>query len=412
MKLTDALRRAAHLHPDAITTIGPGRRKTFRQLESRVSCLANALIGLGLANGDVVAIAAAHSDRVLETQYAIAWAGGIAAHADPRLAFDGLCALINDSQATILVLDDRYAAQSEALFDHCTYIRAMVFCGDGPCPELAKVHDALIVAADPMRDRDIGGDATAALCYHRSDDGRWLGSQLSHHSLCFASLALAAEGGFSAAGTGLQAITATAAENLVFSGSLLLRGSAQLFVDPDRGLGGAIGEHAVSDLLLTAAALQTLLIEAADAVPRASLGQVLIVRSTLDLQFGPGLSGAAPALAARYPAARLMTAWGTPELCGIATLQPLPVSAAAAAVGQPIAYLELRVAADDGREASRGAFGELYARGPTTLRGYWQQPDASAVVRQQDWVACGVRAAVTADGGLLIDPAPLAIEAA
>lgn len=411
MKLTDALRRAAHLHPDAIATVGPGRRKTFRQIESRVSCLANALIGLGLAHGDVVAIAAAHSDRVLEAQYAIAWAGGIAAHADPRLAFDGLCALINDSQATILVLDDLHAAQAEALLDHCEYVRAMVFCGTGPCPDLAKVQEALIIAADPMPDRDIGGDATAALCYRRTDDGRWLASELSHHGLCFASLALAAEGGFTDNGRGLQATLATAAENLAFTGSLLLRGSAQLFIDADSSIGAAIHDHGVTDLLLPAPALQNLLAEAPASTPCPGLGQILITRSTLDLQFGPGLGGAAPALAARYPTARLMTCWGTPELCGIATAQPLSAVAAAGAVGRPIAYLELRVAADDGRETARGGFGELYARGPTTLRRYWQQPDASAVVRQNDWVACGIRAAVTADGGLLIDPSPVAVEA-
>lgn len=410
MKLTDALRRAAQLSPDATATIAPGRRKTFRQLESRVSCLANALIGLGLGHGDVVAIAAAHSDRTLETLYAIAWAGGIAAPADPRLAFDGLCALINDSQATILVLDDRFTAQTDALIDHCPYVRALLFCGDGPCPEMAKAHDALIIASDPMSDREIGGEAIAALCYRRSDDGRWLGSQLSHDCLCFASLALAAEGGFAAAGTGLQASTAIAAENLVFSGSLLLRGSAQAFAAAEAGVGATIREHGVTDLLLPASAVPGLLAERGGE-PLANLGQVLIVRGNLDLQFGPSLSGVMPALALRYPAARLLSAWGTPELCGLATVQALPLSGSAIAVGRPIACLELRIAADDGREAARGAFGSLYARGPISFRGYWNRHDETVAARQRDWIHCGVRAVFLGDGSLLVDPQPLAIPA-
>lgn len=411
MKLTDALRRAAHLRPDATATLGPGRRKTFRQLESRVSCLASGLLGLGMANGDVVAIAAAHSDRTLEMHYAIAWAGGIAVPADPRQAFDGLCALINDSQATILVLDDHHAAQTDALIDHCPFVRALVFCGDGPCPEMARAHDALIIAADPMADRGIGGEAIAALSYRRTDDGQWLGSQLSHQALCFASLALAAEGGFREAGTGLQAITAVGAESLVFSGSLLLRGSAQAFIAPEAGLGAAIAEQGITDLMIPAAALQGLLAERPQAAPLAGLGQVLIHRSQLDLQFGASLSGVRPVLEARYPAARLLVAWGTPELCGIATVQPLPLAGSAIAVGRPIAYLELRVATDDGREASHGAFGTLYARGPTIFGGYWNRSDLTAVARQQDWVHAGVRAVVIGDGGLMIDPVPLPLAA-
>lgn len=411
MKLTDALRRAAHLRPDAVATIGPGRRKTFRQLESRVSCLANGLIGLGLAHGDVVAIAAAHSDRVLEVQYATAWAGGVITPVDPRLAFDSLCALITDSQATFLVLDDQHAALADALIDHCPYVRVLLFCGDGPCPELAKIHDALIIASDPMVERASRGESVAALCYRRSDDGRWLGSELSHDSLCFGSLALAAEGGFTDAGTGLQAITATEAENLLFSGSLLLRGSAQAFVTQGAAIGAAVRELGISDLLLPAPSLQGLLAERPGDEPQISLGQILITRSTVDLRYGASLGGIAAALAARYPAAKLLSAWGLPELCGIATVQPLPLAASVAAVGRPIVQLEFRIAGDDGREAPRGAFGELYARGPTTLRGYWNQPDASAVVRQQDWVHCGLRAAVSADGGLLIDAMPVASEA-
>ncbi len=409
MKLTDALRRAAQLCPDATATIASGRRKTFRQLESRVSCLANALIGLGLAHGDVVAVAAAHSDRTLESLYAIAWAGGIAAPADPRLAFDGLCGLLNDSQATILVLDDRFAAQTDALIDHCPYVRAVLFCGDGPCPDIAKAHDALIVASDPMSDREIGGDEIAALCYQRSADGRWLGSELSHDGLCFASLALAAEGGFTTAGTGLQASIAIAAENLVFSGTLLLRGSAQAFTAAEVGV--AIREHGITDLLLPAAALHGLLAERGGDEPLTHLGQVLILRGNLDLQFGPSLSGVVPALKGRYPAARLLSAWGTPELCGIATVQNLPLSGSAIAVGRPIAYLELRIAADDGREAARGAFGSLYARGPTGFRGYWNRHDETVAVRQRDWIHCGVRAVFLGDGGLLVDPQPLAVPA-
>ena len=327
---SEALRRAAQLRPDAVATIGPGRRKTFRQLESRVSCLASGLLGLGMANGDVVAIAAAHSDRTLEMHYAIAWAGGIAVPADPRLAFDGLCELINDSQATILVLDDHHAAQTDALIDHCPFVRALVFCGEGPCPEMARAHDALIVAADPMADRGIGGEAIATLCYRRTDDGQWLGSQLSHQALCFASLALAAEGSFSEAGTGLQAITAVGAENLVFSGSLLLRGCAQAFLASETGLGAAIAELGITDLMIPAAALQGLLAERPQEATLAGLGQILIHRSQLDLQFGASLSGVRPALEARYPAAALRVGWGTPELCGIATVQPLPLAAGCA----------------------------------------------------------------------------------
>jgi acyl-CoA synthetase (AMP-forming)/AMP-acid ligase II len=404
MKLTDPLRRAAHLRPDAIATIGPDRRKTFRQFESRVSCLASALIGLGMASGDVVAIAAGHSDRSLEAFYAAAWAGGIAVPCDPRLAFDVLCDLINASEATVLVLDDRQAAMADSLIDHCLYVRAVVFCGDGPCPDLAKRHDALIVAADPMVERAVDGHVVAALAPRRLDDGSWRLAGLSHDALCFASLALAAEGGFADAGVGLQAVTAIEPEHWAFSGCLLLRGSAQAFAAADTGLAGAIPALGVTDLLLPAASLPLLLVAGERALaPR--LGQILVLRSTLDLRYSPLPDPAAAVLAGHYPAARLLQAWATPELGGIVCIRPLAAGTAGNDVGRPLAWLDLRVADDDGREAARGSQGRLYGRGPMAPRGDWNQPSADTALRELPWRPCDAAAAITDNGHLLIDVA-------
>lgn len=77
MYLTQGLHRSVQIGPDRTATVFGERRRSWIELEDRVSRLASALISLGLKRGDRVAVIALNSDYYLETYYAVAWAGGV-----------------------------------------------------------------------------------------------------------------------------------------------------------------------------------------------------------------------------------------------------------------------------------------------------------------------------------------------
>lgn len=52
-------------------------------------------------------------------------------------------------------------------------------------------------------------------------------------------------------------------------------------------------------------------------------------------------------------------------------------------VGLPFANMEVDLRLDDGRPASAGEVGELFARGPTAFSRYWNRPDSSAAAPQR-----------------------------
>ena len=71
----------------------------------------------------------------------------------------------------------------------------------------------------------------------------------------------------------------------------------------------------------------------------------------------------------------------------------------AGSVGKPIAHVEYRIVGDDGREVPTGEVGELLIRGPNVFVGYWQKPDASREVLDEDgWFHSGDLARVDAEG--------------
>jgi long-chain acyl-CoA synthetase len=71
-------------------------------------------------------------------------------------------------------------------------------------------------------------------------------------------------------------------------------------------------------------------------------------------------------------------------------------------VGPVVAICDARIVAADGRDLPVGAVGELWARGPNVIPGYWNKPDANAVTFADGWLRTGDLARLDDDGCLYI----------
>jgi len=71
--------------------------------------------------------------------------------------------------------------------------------------------------------------------------------------------------------------------------------------------------------------------------------------------------------------------------------------------GPPVAVADLRIMADDGvTELPVGEVGELWARGPMIVKGYWNKPEASAETFVDGWVRTGDLARLDEEGFLYV----------
>ncbi|HUQ81186.1 MAG TPA: amino acid adenylation domain-containing protein [Gemmatimonadaceae bacterium] len=86
------------------------------------------------------------------------------------------------------------------------------------------------------------------------------------------------------------------------------------------------------------------------------------------------------ALMAAMPNARFSNVYGPTEVNGITywIVPPLPDDDAPIPIGGPYQNVELRIVGEDDEPVAEGEVGELLARTPTMMRGYWGRPDLDA----------------------------------
>jgi long-chain acyl-CoA synthetase len=70
--------------------------------------------------------------------------------------------------------------------------------------------------------------------------------------------------------------------------------------------------------------------------------------------------------------------------------------------GPALPVCEMKIMDEDGREMPPGGIGELWAKGPNVVRGYWRKPDATAATFLDGWLRTGDIARIDEEGFLFI----------
>ena len=392
--LTQGLHRALQRDPDktALTHVGDAgvRRHTHAQVADGVARQAAALAARGVARGDRVALLAPNSDRLVRAILACWWLGAVACPLNVRWSTPELAHALQDSAAALLLADATLVALAPA---------------GGPALVRLDALEEEGAALDPLPDTRTGGDALAAILYTGGTTGRSKGAMLSHANFWTASMTRGAE-----------------LNNAPDSVSLLV---APLF--HVAGLGRLVGQLIVGGSCVTMAQFRPAAV--IEAIAEHRIGDIIVVPSMLqslldDPSFTPArvqcltriAFGAAPmppdlldrALAA-WPHAEFFQAYGLTETAGAVCIN-LPANHRPEAralgrlnsVGRAGLGAEIIVADEHGRELPRGEVGEILARGPMVMQGYWRNPEATAAALRDGWLHTGDAGRMLPDGHLFV----------
>ena len=97
------------------------------------------------------------------------------------------------------------------------------------------------------------------------------------------------------------------------------------------------------------------------------------------------------------------TGYGLTETTGVAAaIANEHYLARPSSVGPVVPCMEAKVVDDDGAELPAGELGELLLRGPNVIKGYLNQPDATAEAIVDGWLRTGDIATIDADGWIHI----------
>jgi long-chain acyl-CoA synthetase len=71
-------------------------------------------------------------------------------------------------------------------------------------------------------------------------------------------------------------------------------------------------------------------------------------------------------------------------------------------IGIPVPSTDIKIVNDEGEEQPPGEFGEIWARGPQVMEGYWQKPEETRLVMEGEWFKTGDIAFFSHEGFLKI----------
>ncbi|MDF3835429.1 long-chain fatty acid--CoA ligase [Cupriavidus basilensis] len=406
MYLTQALHRAVQQHPERIAVRCGDRRRTFRQLAERVARLAGALQKLGMQSGDRVAMLSLNSDRFLEYQMAVPWAGGVLNPCNTRWSAAEILYSLDDSGSTILLVDETFSTLAAQLRRDAVTLRELIYCGDGEVPPGMHGYDALLAGTAPVPDAVRRGEDLAGIFYTGGTTGFPKGVMLSHANLCCSGLALRAEGLATPGGTYLHAAPMFHLADMGLAMPQWIEGNTHAIVpafNPELVL-DTLERDRVTHVLLVPTMIQMMVDHPAMKKPRdlSALQTILYGASPISETV---LERAMAAL----PGVGFVQAYGMTELSPLATINPAwyhtpegRKQGKLRSAGRASYTSEVRIVDGDGIEVPRGAVGEVAVRGPTVMQGYWNKPEQTAAAVRDGWMHTGDGGYMDQDGFVFV----------
>ena len=404
--VTQPLHRALQQHPDRAMTIFGDRRRTVRESVERIARLAAALQTLGMKPGERVGMFALNSDRYFEYFYAVPWAGGVLNPCNTRWSAREVAYSLEDCETAYLIVDDNFKDMVTAFRAEAKSLRHVIYAGDGPLPPGMHSYEALIEVARPVADVRRGGDELLGVFYTGGTTGFPKGVMLSHRGFVSSSTALIAEGICPPEGVWLRTAPMFHLADGASGHGATLQNATHVILPgfhPERVL-DAITTHRVGGALLVPTMIQMLLSHpATQKADVSSLRQLVYGASAIAEQTVVDLME-------RWPHVELYQAYGQTEMSPVVSvLGPQAHSAQALAAGmlrscgRATYCVEVAILDDEGREVPCGTVGEIAARGPNMMLGYWNKSEQTKVALPGDgWLRTGDGAYMDEHGYIFI----------
>ena len=179
MNTTDFMSIAIAICPDRDLVVFEGKRWRFSHINERISRLANALTKLRIKKGDRVAMLQVNCNEYIEVYFASTALGAIFVPLNFRAKADELSYMIGNAEAEILFLGSRYQDMVNAMLPQLPTIKECITLDSDNGGE-TKYEDLLNASpADPIM-ADIGDEDVTILIYTAGTTGRPKGVPLRH----------------------------------------------------------------------------------------------------------------------------------------------------------------------------------------------------------------------------------------
>jgi acyl-CoA synthetase (AMP-forming)/AMP-acid ligase II len=403
--LDDRLSHWAQTLPDGEAFTYLDRTWTWAEWNDRVRRLAGALKSLGVGRGDVVSFLDKNHPACVELSFAAASLGAANAIINFRLAGDEVDYAVNDSGAKVLLVGSELMPLIDKIRDKLSSVEKIIMVT--PDGGAGDEYEALLADSEPVdRDPEVEPDDVCLVMYSSGTTGRPKGIALTQANMVAHTLNAHEGMAFDAGDKSMVSMPLFH----VGGSSYVLFGihdgiPSVMTRDPDgASLAGAIMKGANRTFLVPAVLAQVLQ-SGDDAIKLfGSLKSYSYGASPMPL---PLLRAALKA----WPDTEFIQVYGLTEVGGVIThLMPEAHRDEAhperlVSAGQCIPGAEVRVVDPNTLEdVPTGQHGELWFRTPQLMKGYLNQPEATAeVITEDGWFRTGDLGKVDEDGFVYVE---------
>jgi O-succinylbenzoic acid--CoA ligase len=374
------------------------QRWSFHELDGRACRTARQLATLGVTADTRVALLLRNGAPFVVFTHALAKLGAVMVPLNVRLATPEVARQLADARATLLISDPALSPLATAAARMVPDLRCVVLEGPAGDPGTVERNQALATVAET----EVGLQAhlphlaVQGIIYTSATSGRPKGVLLTHGNHWWSAIAAALNLGHHRTDRWLACLPfyhvgglAILWRSVIFGTPLVIH---EVF-DPG-AVNRDIDRGDVTLVSVVSTMLQRLLDERGPRPFPSSLRCILL---------GGGPAPRALLETCVRRGVPVAPTYGLTETASqVATLPPEEGPRRLGSVGKALLPTELRIAGDDGRRASDGAIGEILVRGPTVMRGYDGNPDATARVLRDGWLHTGDLGYLDRDGYLYV----------
>jgi acyl-CoA synthetase (AMP-forming)/AMP-acid ligase II len=364
--LGDVLREHRRSYPQRTAAVCGHARYTYREAEARVNRLARLLQSHGFKSGDRLLWLGQNCHRLLEALLAAAKLGGICCPVNWRSSGEELALVLSDSDPRVVLWQQAEIGAAVADAKERSRSSAAWLQQDG---EGAGGYEAALTG-QPDEDLTIQVDPSSpvVLLYTAAFGGKPNGCLLSHSALILQSLVNSSLKYIDGDAVYLNSGPLFHIAGLVAMSSTFLWAGKNVFVDraEPESLCRLIAEERCTGALLMPPTVQ--------AMARLNRDRKYDLKSLKSYAASPEWNEMItldPSPAARRPGG-----YGQTECTGHLTFGALAVGAKGG--GRPSPLVQVRIVDPAGKEVPVGEVGEIVARGPTVMSGYWAREAETA----------------------------------
>jgi long-chain acyl-CoA synthetase len=390
MLLQSALRRAARFYPDNTATNFAGRKQTYREFQQRVVKLAHGLRERGIGPGDRVALYLLNCPRFIETAFACFEIGAAIVPLNTRLAADELVFILNDAECAAFITHQPLEAATPSFRNRLQGIRDYI--GDGE--EFFSYESLFKKEPASLSESATSEDDLAGLFYTSGTTGQPKGVMLSHRNIWMNAMhtlvARQTESNavFLYVAPMFHLATFPAIINLTLSG-----GTHAILEKFDlTALMETIERERVTSTVLVPTMINFLIHHpefhkfdssslcrityGASPMPLEVLKRAMQLLPQVEFAQGYGQTESSPLLTVLSKDDHAIDA-------SDASLQRLK------SCGRPVIGVEVEVVDEDDRPLGPNQIGEVVARGPNVMLGYWKRSEETAATLRNGWLHTG-----------------------